>query len=47
MSIQQNKEEDFNEWLESIVFVDAKGNLVPATLTDDESTDPEGDREGE
>lgn len=40
-------EKDFNEWLESIEFVDKDGSLMDLTLEEDESDDPEFDREGE
>ncbi len=43
---QRKSEERFNEWLESIHYVDREGNILPVILTDDESPDPEGDREG-
>jgi hypothetical protein len=37
-------ERDFNGWLNSIEFVDRRGLVVPAALTEDASPDPEGDR---
>ena len=40
-------EKDFNEWLESIEFVDKDGELMDLSLEEDESDDPEFDREGE
>lgn len=43
--IIDEKEKEFNDWLNSIEFVDEKGNISEAKLTDDESDDPEGDRE--
>ena len=41
----ENEEAEFNAWLDSIEFVDKDGKIIPAILTDDESDDPEGDRE--
>jgi hypothetical protein len=43
--IDVKKELDFNEWLNSIEFVDEEGKVSETKLTDDESDDPEGDRE--
>lgn len=37
--------EEFNDWLDSIVFVDEEGVPLPVVLEPDESPDPEGDRE--
>jgi hypothetical protein len=37
-------EREFNQWLDSIDFVDNTGRVVPPELTEDESSDPEGDR---
>ena len=37
-------ERAFNEWYNSIEFVNRRGVVVPATLTEDVSPDPEGDR---
>ena len=39
-------EQDFNEWVDSIKFIDKDGNVVPPVLTDDETEDFDGDREG-
>lgn len=39
------EEKEFNAWLASIRFVDSDNKLLPVVLTDDESGDPEGDRE--
>ena len=44
MPIDEQKEQDFNEWLESIRFVDEQGDLLLVELTPDESEDPENDR---
>ena len=44
MPIDEQSEQEFNEWLESIRFVDSEGNLLPVELTPDESEDPENDR---
>ena len=44
---QLEKEKAFNEWLDSIKFIDENGMVVPAVLTKDESDDPEDYREGE
>ena len=43
--VDEKREKEFNDWLESIVFVDKDGRPLPVILTDDESDDPEGDRE--
>ncbi len=37
-------EQDFNDWLESIEFVDSDGKIIPVVLGDDESEDFENDR---
>ncbi len=42
--IDEESEKEFNEWMESILFVDKSGPL-PVKLTEDTSPDPEGDRE--
>jgi len=44
MAIEDEGEHDFNGWLDSIEFVDKRGLVVPAILTEDASSDPEGDR---
>lgn len=41
----EKRERDFNEWMDSIRFVDKDGNLIPSVLTKDNSEDPEGDKE--
>lgn len=43
--IDEQSEKEFNEWIESISFVNDEGNVLPVELTDDETDDPEGDRE--
>ena len=43
--ITKENEKDFREWLRSISFVDKTGKLRPLELKDDDSPDPEGDRE--
>ena len=43
---QAKSEYEFNQWLASIEFVDKKGQVIDIPLTEDESEDPEGDREG-
>jgi hypothetical protein len=43
--ITKKSEDDFREWLRSISFVDKTGKLLPLKLTEDDSPDPEGDRE--
>ena len=43
---QGKKEIDFNGWLDSINFVDSEGRVIPTELTEDDSYDPEGDRDG-
>ena len=45
--MDEKKEKDFNEWLETISFVNSNGELILPTLEDDASEDPEDDREGE
>ena len=42
--MDKKSEEEFNNWLESIEFVDDDGNIIVPELTEDESDDPEGDR---
>lgn len=37
-------EKEFNEWLDSIEFIDEQGAIIPAVLEKDESDDPEKDR---
>jgi hypothetical protein len=37
-------ESNFNNWLDSINFIDEDGDIVPHELLDDDSPDPEGDR---
>lgn len=37
-------EKDFNEWMNSIDFVDDKGIVIKPELTEDITEDPEGDR---
>lgn len=43
--VDRDNEEEFNLWLESIHFVDKNGKEIPVVLEDDDSPDPEGDRE--
>lgn len=43
--IDKKSEEEFNDWLDSIIFVNTEGIPLPPELTEDESDDPEGDRE--
>lgn len=38
------EEKEFNDWMESITFVDKTGKVSSHTLTKDVSLDPEGDR---
>lgn len=38
-------ENEFKEWINSIQFIDEKGNIVEPKLTKDESEAEEGDRE--
>lgn len=42
--IDKRSEEEFGEWLDSIVLVDQEGRPLPVVLHDDDSPDPEGDR---
>ena len=44
---KEDEEKEFNDWLESITFVDKEGNTSPHVLKDDDSDDPEDDRSGE
>lgn len=39
-----DSENEFNDWLESIEFINEKGAVVEPVLTDDVSSDPENDR---
>ena len=43
--VDEEGEKEFSDWLESITFVDKDGRPLPVILTDDESDDPENDRE--
>ena len=45
MTIDMKSEIEFNRWLESIKFIDKKGEILPIVLKKDKSSDPEGDRE--
>lgn len=38
------EEFEFNEWLDSIEFVNREGVISRSVLRDDDSDDPEGDR---
>ncbi len=40
-----DNEDEFNNWIDSIEFVDKDGKIIQFTLEDDDSEDPEGDRE--
>ena len=40
----KRSEQEFNYWLDSIIFVDEEGKEIPPELTNDDSEDPEGDR---
>lgn len=42
--IDEVSEREFNDWMESIVFIDKDWNPLPVILTEDESDDPENDR---
>jgi len=44
--IDEKGEKEFRDWLESITFVDKVWKPLLVALTDDESDDTEGDREG-
>ena len=37
-------EREFDAWLDSIRFIDKDGKMLPVTLEDDDSDDPENDR---
>jgi len=43
--IDEESEKNLKDWLESITFVDKDWNPLPVILTDDDSDDPENDRE--
>jgi len=43
--MNEQKEKEFNAWLESITFVDKNGKVLKPELTTDTSDDPEGDTE--
>lgn len=43
--LDETSEDTFNNWMESISFVDKNFKPLPVVLEEDESTDPEGDRE--
>ena len=43
--VDEKGEKEFNDWLESITFVDKNGKPLPVVLTEDDSDDPENDRE--
>ncbi len=38
------REKDFNDWLQSITLIDEDGRPASMDLEDDTSDDPEGDR---
>ena len=38
--IDKEEEEDFNEWMESISFVDNNDNVLPVILTKDQDPNP-------
>lgn len=40
-------EADYIDWLNSIEFADKGGKVLPTKLTEDESDDPDDDREQE
>lgn len=43
--INETSEKSFNDWMESISFVDKNFKPLPVVLEDDDSDDLEGDRE--
>lgn len=45
--MNEKKMNNFNEWLESIRFVDKNGKVLPTKLYPDTTPDPEGDRGGD
>ena len=45
MSIDKKSEGEFQLWLESIEFIEEDGKVLEPVLEDDDSSDPEGDRE--
>jgi len=44
VTMDKTNEDEFNEWLNSIEFVDKDGNIIEPELTKDTTEDPEGDR---
>ena len=44
MTIDKENEEEFDDWMDSITFVDKDGKTIEPELTEDKSLDPEGDR---
>lgn len=40
----EDNEKDFNDWLQSIKFVDKDGKVILTKLEKDNSDDPENDR---
>lgn len=42
--LDEKKEKEFDEWLESIHIVNSEGEELEPVLTDDDSPDPEGDK---
>lgn len=46
IAVQKESEKSFNGFLASVRYIDDENNVVPLVLTDDESSDPEGDRDG-
>jgi len=43
--IDEKSEEEFSDWMESILFVDDDFKSIPVKLTKDISDDPEDDRQ--
>ena len=43
-TIDKMSEDEFNEWLNSIEFIDENGEVIEPELTEDITSDPEGDR---
>ena len=43
--IKTEKEQRFQDWLKSIEFVDENRKIISTTLEDDDSEDPDNDRE--
>lgn len=43
----EDQQKEFSDWLESISFVNDKGEVLKVELEEDDSPDPENDRASE